>query len=37
METGEDVGAHTSLIILLKEDIYVKVPERVRHLRPWIG
>ena len=37
METGEDVGAHTSFIILLKEGIYIKVPEHVHHLRPWIG
>ena len=37
METGEDVGAHTSLIILLKKGIYVEAPERVRHLRPWIS
>ena len=36
-ETGEDVGVHTSLIILLKEGIYIKVPERVHHLCPWIG
>ena len=37
METGEDVGAHTSLIILLKEGIYIEVPERVHHLHPWIS
>ena len=37
METGKDVGAHTSLIILLKKGIYVKAPECVRHLRPWIS
>ena len=37
METGEDVGAHTSLIILLEKGIYIKVPERVCHLCPWIG
>ena len=36
-ETGEDVGAHTNLIILLKKGIYVEVPERVHHLHPWIG
>ena len=36
-ETGEDVGAHTSPIILLKKGIYIKVPERVSHLHPWIG
>ena len=36
-KTGEDVGAHTGLIILLKKGIYVEMPERVRHLRPWIG
>ena len=37
METGEDVGAHTSLIVLLEEGIYIKAPERVCHLHPWIG
>ena len=37
METGEDVGAHTSLIILLEKGIYIKVPECVCHLRPWIS
>ena len=37
METGEYVGVHTSLIILLKKSIYIKVPERVCHLHPWIG
>ena len=37
METGEDVGAHTSLIISLKKGIYIKAPERVHHLRPWIS
>ena len=37
METGEDVGAHTSLIILLKEGIYIEVPERVCYLHPWIS
>ena len=36
-ETGEDVGVHTSLIILLEEGIYIKAPECVRHLRPQIG
>ena len=36
-ETGKDVGAHTSLIILLKEGIYIEAPEHVRHLWPWIG
>ena len=36
-ETGEDVGAHTGLIILLKEGIYIEAPERVCHLRPWIS
>ena len=36
-ETGEDVGAHTSLIILLKKGINIEAPECVRHLRPWIG
>ena len=33
-ETGEDVGVHTSLIILLEEGIYIEVPERVHHLCP---
>ena len=37
METGEDVGVHTSLIILLKKGIYIEAPERVHHLCPWIG
>ena len=37
METGEDVGVHTSLIILLEEGIYIEVPECVHHLCPWIG
>ena len=36
-ETGEDVGVHTSLIILLKKGIYIEVPEHVCHLHPWIG
>ena len=36
-KTGEDVGAHTGLIILLEEGIHIEVPERVCHLRPWIG
>ena len=36
-ETGEDVGVHTGLIILLKKGIYIKMPERVRHLHPQIG
>ena len=36
-ETGEDVGVHTSLIILLKKGIYIEAPERVCHLRPWIS
>ena len=36
-ETGEDVGVHTGLIILLKKGIYVKAPERVCHLHPWIS
>ena len=36
-ETGEDVGTHTSLIILLKKGVYIETPERVRHLCPWIG
>ena len=37
METGEDVGAHTSLIILLEEGIYIKASEHVHHLHPQIG
>ena len=37
METGEDVGVHTGLIILLKKGISIKMPERVHHLLPWIG
>ena len=28
---------HTSLIILLKKGVYIKVPERVHHLCPWIS
>ena len=36
-ETGKNVGVHTSLIILLEEGIYIKVPEHVHHLCPWIG
>ena len=36
-ETGDDVGVHTSLIILLKEGIYIKAPERVFHLCPQIS
>ena len=36
-ETGEDVGVHTSLIILLKEGVYIEVPECVHHLHPQIG
>ena len=36
-ETGEDVGVHTSLIILLEKGIYIKAPERVCHLRPQIS
>ena len=36
-ETGKDVGAHTSLIILLEKGIYIKAPERVCHLRPRIS
>ena len=37
LETGEDVGMHTSFIILLKEGVYIEMPERVHHLRPWIS
>ena len=37
MKTGEDVGVHTGLIILLKEGIHIKAPECVHHLCPWIG
>ena len=36
-ETGKDVGAHTSLIVLLEEGIDIEAPERVCHLCPWIG
>ena len=36
-ETGKDVGVHTGLIILLEEGVHIEVPERVCHLRPWIG
>ena len=36
-ETGKDVGAHASFIILLEEGIHFKVPEHVCHLGPWIG
>ena len=36
-ETGEDVGAHTGLIILLKKGIYIEMPKRVHHLHPQIG
>ena len=36
IETGEDVGVHTSLIILLEEGIYIKAPEHVIHFHPWI-
>ena len=36
-KTGEDVGAHTGLIILLKKGIYIEAPECVHHLCPWIG
>ena len=28
-ETGEDMGVNTSLIVLLKEGIYIEVPEHV--------
>ena len=37
LETGEDVGVHTSLILLLKEGVYIEAPEHVRHLCPWIS
>ena len=36
-ETGEDVGAHAGLIILLEKGIYIKAPECVHHLSPWIS
>ena len=36
-ETGKDVGAHTSLIILLKKGVYIEAPEHVHHPHPWIG
>ena len=37
METGEDVGVHASLIILLEEGIHIEAPEHVCHLGPWIS
>ena len=37
METGENVGAHTSFIILLEKGIYIEAPECVCHLHSWIG
>ena len=37
MKTGEDVGVHTGLIILLQKGIHIKMPECVRHLCPRIG
>ena len=36
-ETGEDVGVHTSLIVLLEEGLYIEAPEHVCHLHPWIS
>ena len=36
-ETGEGVGVHTSLIILLKKGIYIEAPECICHLQPQIG
>ena len=36
-ETGEDVGAHTSFIILLEKGIYIEAPEHVCHLCSWIS
>ena len=36
-ETGENVGVHAGLIILLEKGIHIKVPECVHHLHPWIG
>ena len=36
-KTGQDVGVHASLIILLEEGIHIKAPECVRHLGPWIS
>ena len=36
-KTGEDVWAHTGLIILLKEGIHIDAPEYVHHLDPWIS
>ena len=36
-ETSEDVGSHTSLIILLEEGVYIKAPECVCHLHPRIS
>ena len=37
METGKDMGAHTGLIILLKEGIHIKMPECVCHFHTWIS
>ena len=37
METGEDVGVHAGLIILLEEGVHIEAPECVCHLGPWIG
>ena len=37
METGEDVGVHAGLIILLEKGIHIDAPERVHHLGPWIS
>ena len=37
METGEYVGVHTGLIILLEEGIHIEAPEHVCHLCPWIS
>ena len=36
-ETGEGVGVHTSLIILLEKGVYIEAPECVCHLHPWIS
>ena len=36
-ETGKDVRAHTSFIILLEEGIYIEAPEHVCHLCPRIS
>ena len=36
-KTGEDVGVHTGLIILLQKGIHIETPEHVHHLHPRIS